>query len=678
MFEAILPSRELWPGAESVGPYAERAEPEQSKIDRFISESYAALGARFQRKGSAQLRRVADAVDAKASQFAAMNDLELRTAADQLRTELTRHGFERAIAVRAFALIRETSARRLGLRHHRSQIMGGWAMLNGGLAEMETGEGKTITALLPAVTAALAGNLVHVITVNEYLAERDAEQTRPVYEALGLTVGMVRREQSTEDRMVAYGCDVAFCTNSDLVFDYLRDRMALGHRRGRPRVLVNELLEEPKRASERSLLLRGLHFVIIDEADSVLIDEAKTPLILSGGNDEPDVARYQLALAFARELVNGVDFTIDESRNSVLLAARGRQRLAEMVSVKTWSAKDFLWQSRRARNELLEQALFALHRFRLGKHYIVAEGKVQIVDEYTGRVMPDRSWERGLHQMIEAKEGCEISGQRRTQARITYQRFFRRYLRLSGMSGTVGESAGEFWAVYGLKVVRIPTHRPLQRSDLGTRLIATSAEKWRMVIERAQEMRQNGRPVLIGTRSVAASEQVSQLLIEAGLSNEVLNARQDKQEADIVAAAGQARSITVATNMAGRGTDIKLKPEVIDAGGLHVILTEFHESARIDRQLFGRCARQGNPGSIEAIVSLQDELFLRFVSPRLQRLAGLLARRVRGERMSRRLGGLLRWIAQRNAERLHARTRRDTVEQDKRFDKNLAFAGKSE
>jgi preprotein translocase subunit SecA len=678
MFEAILPSRELWPGAESVGPYAERAEPEQSKIDRFISESYAALGARFQRKGSAQLRRVADAVDAKASQFAAMNDLELRTAADQLRTELTRHGFERAIAVRAFALIRETSARRLGLRHHRSQIMGGWAMLNGGLAEMETGEGKTITALLPAVTAALAGNLVHVITVNEYLAERDAEQTRPVYEALGLTVGMVRREQSTEDRMVAYGCDVAFCTNSDLVFDYLRDRMALGHRRGRPRVLVNELLEEPKRASERSLLLRGLHFVIIDEADSVLIDEAKTPLILSGGNDEPDVARYQLALAFARELVNGVDFTIDESRNSVLLAARGRQRLAEMVSVKTWSAKDFLWQSRRARNELLEQALFALHRFRLDKHYIVAEGKVQIVDEYTGRVMPDRSWERGLHQMIEAKEGCEISGQRRTQARITYQRFFRRYLRLSGMSGTVGESAGEFWAVYGLKVVRIPTHRPLQRSDLGTRLIATSAEKWRMVIERAQEMRQNGRPVLIGTRSVAASEQVSQLLIEAGLSHEVLNARQDKQEADIVAAAGQARSITVATNMAGRGTDIKLKPEVIDAGGLHVILTEFHESARIDRQLFGRCARQGNPGSIEAIVSLQDELFLRFVSPRLQRLAGLLARRVRGERMSRRLGGLLRWIAQRNAERLHARTRRDTVEQDKRFDKNLAFAGKSE
>jgi len=412
-------------------------------------------------------------------------------------------------------------------------------------------------------------------------------------------------------------------------------------------------------------------------ADTPVMFEAKTPLILSGGDDEPDVERYHLALGFARELAYGVDFTIDESRNSVQLTPKGRQRLAEMVSIKA-SAADFLWQSRRARNELVEQALSAQHLFQLDKHYIVADSKVQIVDEYTGRVMPDRSWERGLHQMIEAKEGCDISGQRRTQARITYQRFFRRYLRLSGMSGTVGESTGEFWAVYGLKVVRIPTHRPLRRRHLGTSLSATGAEKWKRVIERALEMRRIGRPVLIGTRSVAASEQVSRLLSEAGLSHEVLNARQDKQEADIVAAAGQAGRITVATNMAGRGTDIKLNAQVIEAGGLHVILTEFHESGRIDRQLFGRCARQGNPGTTEAIVSLQDELFLRFVAPRLQHLAGWMAVNFRGERMPRLLGGLLRWIAQRNAERLHSKTRRDTVEQDKRFDRSLAFAGKSE
>lgn len=676
MFDAVLRSRPLWPGDESIGPYAERSEPEQSKLDRFLAEAYAALSSRLRRDGSAKLARMADAVDALADEFAALADADLRGAADRIRIELTRHGFEAPWVARAFALIREVSARRLGLRHHRSQIMGGWAMLNGGLAEMETGEGKTITALLPAVTAALAGNFVHVITVNEYLADRDGEQTRPVYEALGLTVGMVRREQSTAARQEAYGCDVVFCTNSDLVFDYLRDRMALGHRRGRPRVMIDDFLGRNSAGS--SLFLRGLHFVIIDEADSVLIDEAKTPLILSGGDDEPDASLYYLAREFARQLVAGTDYDIDESRNSVALTAQGREHIGEMVALKTWSDADFLWQSTRARNELIEQALTALHLFHLDKHYIVAEGKVQIVDEYTGRVMPDRTWERGLHQMIEAKEGCDISGHRKTQARITYQRFFRRYLRLSGMSGTVGEAAGELWAVYGLKVIRIPTHRPLRRRHLGTRLLATSAEKWLVVIEGAKAMAAIGRPVLIGTRSVQASEQISTLLTEAGLAHDVLNARQDKQEADIVAAAGGPGRITVATNMAGRGTDIKLKAEVIEAGGLHVILTEFHESARIDRQLFGRCARQGNPGSVEAIVSLQDELFLRFVGPRLRLCVKFLIERWPSQSMSQRLGGVLRVVAQRNAERMHAKTRRETVEQDRRYDKSLAFAGKSE
>jgi preprotein translocase subunit SecA len=378
-------------------------------------------------------------------------------------------------------------------------------------------------------------------------------------------------------------------------------------------------------------------------------------------------------------LQRNVDFKIDETRHSVHLTLQGREQLSHLVAREPGSAENFLWQSRRARDELLEQALTALHLFRLDKHYIVAEGKVQIVDEYTGRVMPDRSWERGLHQMIEAKEGCDISGQRMTQARITYQRFFRRYLKLSGMSGTIGEAAGELWAVYGLKVIRIPTHRPLRRRNLGTRLFANNADKWRTVVERALHMRSIGRPVLIGTRSVAASEQVSRALAEAGrIEHEVLNARQDKQEADIVAAAGQPGRITVATNMAGRGTDIKLTADVIEAGGLHVIITEFHESARIDRQLFGRCARQGNPGTVEAIVSLEDELFRRFVGSRLWTIARTLVQATRSEFVSRLVGGLLRLIAQRNAERIHAKTRRETVEQDKRLDQSLAFAGKSE
>jgi preprotein translocase subunit SecA len=680
MFDAVTRSRPLWPAEESIGPYAERSEPERSKLDGFIARAHAALSSRLRRDGSAKLIRMADAVDALAGEFAGLADEELRGVAERIRVELTRRGFEPQLVARTFALIREVSARRLGLRHHRSQIMGGWAMLKGGLAEMETGEGKTITALLPAVTAALAGNFVHVITVNEYLADRDGEQTRPVYETLGLSVGLIKRQQSTQERRAAYACDVVFCTNSDLVFDYLRDRMALGHRRGRPRVLIDDLLGG--KAAGSSLLLGGLHFVIIDEADSVLVDEAKTPLILSGGDDEPDAGLYHLALEFARQLQAGIDYEIDEGSHSVALTVQGRKRIGELVALKTWSDADFLWQSRRARNELVEQALTALHLFRLDKHYIVVDGKVQIVDEYTGRVMPDRSWERGLHQMIEAKEGRDISGQRKTMARITYQRFFRRYLRMSGMSGTVGEAAGELWAVYGLKVIRIPTHRPLRRRHLGTRLLATSAEKWTAVIEQAAAMAAAHRPVLIGTGSVQASEQVSTLLASAGLAHDVLNARQDKQEAEIVAAAGQAGRITVATNMAGRGTDIKLRADVIEAGGLHVILTEFHESARIDRQLFGRCARQGNPGSVEAIVSLEDELFLRFVGPRLRAVAEFLLRPRPGQgadrRISRRLGELLRSVAQRNAERMHAKTRRETVEQDRRYDKSLAFAGKSE
>ncbi|SHL40202.1 protein translocase subunit secA [Bradyrhizobium lablabi] len=679
MFEAMRPSRRLWSGEESITPYPERNQPEPSKIDRFIAETSAALIFRFRRKGGSGLARMADAVDALAAQFAGLDDAALRATAATLRAELTRHGFRPDIVARTFALVRETSARLLGLRHHRSQIMGGWAMLNGGLAEMETGEGKTITALLPAVTAALASHSVHIITVNEYLAERDSEQTRPIYEALGLTVGVVRREQPNADRKAAYDCDVTFCTNSDLVFDYLRDRMALGRYRARPRLLVNELLLGQRRAAGSSLLLRGLHFVIIDEADSVLIDEARTPLILSAGDDEPDAPLYYRALALARLLQRNVDFKIDETRHSVHLTLQGRKQLSHLVAREGGSAENFLWQSRRACDELLEQALTALHLFRLDKHYIVAEGKVQIVDEYTGRVMPDRSWERGLHQMIEAKEGCEISGQRMTQARITYQRFFRRYLKLSGMSGTIGEAAGELWAVYGLKVIRIPTHRPLRRRNLGTRLFANNADKWRTVVERARHMRSIGRPVLVGTRSVAASEQVSRALAEAGrIEHEVLNARQDKQEADIVAAAGQPGRITVATNMAGRGTDIKLTADVVEAGGLHVIITEFHESARIDRQLFGRCARQGNPGTFEAIVSLEDELFHRFVGSQLWAIARTLVQATRSEFVSRLVGGLLRLIAQRNAERTHAKTRRETVEQDKRLDQSLAFAGKSE
>ncbi len=332
-----------------------------------------------------------------------------------------------------------------------------------------------------------------------------------------------------------------------------------------------------------------------------------------------------------------------------------------------------LWAIRRAREELVQQALSALHFFHRDVQYIIADGKVQIVDEYTGRVMPDRSWERGLHQLIEAKENCAITERRHTLARTTYQRFFRRYLHLCGMTGTAIETAGELRAVYGLRVVRIPTNRPLRRTNLGTRIFGTAALKWNAVVGSANAATRQGRAVLIGTRSVHASEHVGELLLKAGLQPVILNARQDRQEAEIVAGAGQPGRVTVATNMAGRGTDIQLHPDVRDAGGLHVILTEYHESRRIDRQLFGRAGRQGDPGSYESIVALDDELFQRFAGKRLMRIV------TNGVRLTKKvppvIGRALKGYSQSRAERQHGRARRMTLAEDHRWNKSLGFAG---
>jgi preprotein translocase subunit SecA len=654
----------------SAGPYPERAEPDAFWLDRKLSEAYGYLAPRLLPTGP-RLARQSERVEAQAKEIAGLSDRRLRERAEVLRGPLLRDGFAPAVVAQAFALAREAASRRIGLRHYPVQLMGGQALLDGTLAEMEAGEGKTITALLPAVTAALAGIPVHVITVNEYLAVRDAEQLRPVYEALGLTVGLALHGQSPADRRAAYARDIAYCTNKDIVFDYLRDRIALGRRRTRSRILLDELLGGAD-ASGR-LLLRGLHFGIVDEADSVLIDEARTPLILSSGDDGSGVSTlYDTALEFARGLAPSDHFQIVPGERRLRLTTEGQQCVDELASQHTG-----LWVSRRARAELVEQALSALHLYRRDADYLVADGKVQIIDEFTGRVMPDRSWERGLHQMIEAKEGCEITGRRQTLARITYQRFFRRYLRLAGMTGTAREAAGELWAVFALRTINISTNRPLRRDNLGTRVYLTAAEKWRRVLETAREMtRVRGRSVLIGTRSVAASEHLSRLLGEAGLDHVVLNARQDREEAQIIATAGQRGRVTVATNMAGRGTDILLSPQVRDAGGLHVVLTEFHETARIDRQLFGRCGRQGDPGSFEAIVAIEDELFQRFAGPQERRIATLLARREGC--IPTVIAAPLQRRAQAAAERLHSKIRRETVAQDKRLDKALAFAGQSE
>ena len=665
MSEAVF-----WRGVErGPAPYPERADPRESALDRRLLGAAAWL----KRPLPTALRRaraLAEAVERLQPTVDALGHEGLRARAEALRPRLLRQGFTAELSAEAFALVRAASHHALGMRHFPVQLMGGHTLLSGLLAEMETGEGKTLTASLPAAAVALAGQPVHVITVNDYLSARDAETLRPVYEALGLTVGVARQEQEPDERRAAYAADITYCTNKDIGFDYLKDGIALAAQRGRGRLLLQKMLGRGDGADR--LLLRGLAFAIVDEADSVLIDEARTPLVISGAGDAAAEAElYTQALEIGRRLQADADFSVDRRDRVARLTPQGRERLAELSA-----GLPAPWRSARGREELAQQALAALHLFELDVHYLVREGKVMIVDEYTGRVLPDRSWERGLQQLVEAKEGCEVSARRSTLARITYQRLFRRYLRVAGMSGTAAEVAPELEAVYGLKVARIPTHRTVLRRDEGVRLFADRQRKWQAVADAVLRRRAAGQPVLVGTPSVAASEELGAVLAARGIGHVVLNARQGGEEAAIVARAGEAGRVTIATNMAGRGTDIRPQAEVLACGGLHVILTEFHESGRIDRQLFGRCARQGDPGSHEAIVALDDAIFARHAGG----LARTLAARHGGsdEALPAWAAALLKARAQGAAEAANAADRRATLEQDRRLDRALAFAGASE
>ena len=578
---------------------------------------------------------------------------------EDLRARLRREGFTEELAGAAFGLVRAAAERTIGQRHFDVQLVGGWALLKGMVAEMETGEGKTLTATLAAATAALAGRAVHVITVNDYLAERDAQTLRPVYEALGLTVACVKHGMDPEARRAAYGCDVVYCSNKEITFDYLRDRLALG---GKPRPIAQRI--DALAGGAPQLLLRGLQFAIVDEADSVLIDEARTPLILSSSVDAAkEEAVYRQALDLARSL-ESAHYRIEES--AVELTAAGTARVRALAQ-----PLGGIWNGPRRSELFVRQALTALQLFERDKHYLVRDDKVQIIDEYTGRLMPDRSWEQGLHQLIELKEGVAVTGRRETLARISYQRFFRRYQHLAGMTGTAAEVAGELWAVYRLRVTRIPTNQPVQRRRLADRVFGRGEDKWRAVIAAIIERHAAGQPVLVGTRSVAASEHLASLLEAAGLPFRLLNARQDADEAAIVVQAGEPGRITVATNMAGRGTDIKLAPGVAEGGGLHVICTERHDSGRIDRQLFGRCGRQGDPGSCQAILAADDDLAAKHAALPSAWLA-------RVQCVPERTGRFLYWLAQRRAEAAHSRARRQLLQMDENLGDMLAFSGRGE
>jgi preprotein translocase subunit SecA len=645
----------------SDGVYLERAHEREPQLEEYL-RAFLARAPKLKSR-TKQLRLFVAEANAVEAEIQAKDDQGVMSDLSATCFEMRQQGLTDKLLARAFAAVREASLRTLGMRHHDVQLMGGWALLHGMIAEMDTGEGKTLVATLAACAAAAAGASVHVITVNDYLAERDAKLNLPLYDFFNLRVGTVIGGLSPEERRAEYAADVVYVSNKEVVFDYLKDRIATGDA-----LAAHYRLRRLYSAGQKpSVIMRGLHVAIVDEADSILIDEARTPLIISETvPDENGGELYHVALERAKRLERGEHFNISEHRE-VWLTVQGEQYLREVTSDLSGVWTSTLW-----RNELIQKALTALWCYQRDQHYIVQEDKVEIVDEFSGRVMPDRSWESGLHQMIEAKEGCEITGQRKTLSRMTYQRFLGRYLLLCGMTGTAAEVMPELRRVYDLEVCRIPPRLPNTRKRLANRCWNTTEERWQAVAQRAIDLSQSGSAVLIGTRSVEASESLSARLHSKGIAHAVLNARNDLEEAEIVEQAGQPGRITIATNMAGRGTDIKPADEVLNKGGLHVILTEFHESARVDRQLFGRSARQGQPGTVEAMVSLEDDLFRRY-APLLLGIA---------KRASNAQGVPPRWvfdllvnIAQMVAERHNTGIRMSTLKQDRKLQSLLAFSG---
>ncbi len=542
-----------------------------------------------------------------------------------------------------FALVCEAVRRTLAMNFYDVQLLAGRALAEGNIVEMQTGEGKTLVALLPAILHALAGRGVHIMTVNDYLARRDAEGLAPVYECLGLSVGLVGSNSSLAEKRLAYRCDVTYGPGYQFGFDYLQDQLLLGQpqRQSLGTRLGRSLLGVDDHAQ---LLQRGLTCAIVDEADSVLLDEATTPLILAepGTADSPAVVRQ--AWETAKLLVAGTDFVLEPAGRQVWLTDRGVARASAGLPAAQRGELARPW------NQYVIQALTARHCLSRDVQYVVRDGSVQLVDTCTGRILADRTWQEGLHQALEAKEGLSMSSPRRAIARISRQRLAGLYTHLCGMTGTAVGSQREFWHVYGLPVVTIPTHRTCRRITAATRFFASAAAKFDAAADSVQELRAAGRPVLVGVRTIADSELLADRLAFRSVPFQLLNGKQDADEAAIVGRAGQRGSITLATNMAGRGTDIRLGPGVAQQGGLHVISLEPHESPRVDRQLAGRAARQGDPGSSQMFVSAEDHLLTTHAPALAERI---VAAAQTASETARDFGRPIRKVQQR-AERLAA------------------------
>ncbi len=644
--------------------------PEIKKLRRGL-EALLYRQAGYYRRRSAILAcwtREAERVLLRQQEFSGWRDSRLHEEIMRLQEASVRGRAGAAdLRVDSLAAVAELSSRALGLTPYREQIAGAIGLNDGFLVEMATGEGKTLTIALAAVLAAWRALPCHIVTANDYLADRDAREMRRLYARCRVSVACVTGGMEPAERSQRYQSDVVYTTSKELVADFLRDRLQWdvlqnGHRRAL-RALLN-----PRVLSPPGIVQSGFETVLVDEADNILIDEAVTPLIISKPGENAMLAEATRdASRLAEQLVRGVHYTIDERYRHVELTDAGAARVRESLDATGAILKNPKW-----RKDLLLKALQAREFFLRGKHYIVRDGKVVIVDENTGRLMPDRTWRQGLHQAIEIKEGLEITAPSETMASVSFQRFFRQIPRLSGVTGTALENAPEFWSVYELPVIAVPTHRPCRRKVEGERLFVDEDQKYEAIVQEVERGLEAGRPVLIGTRNVSASERLAAMLHERNIPFELLNAVHHEREAKIIGLAGWVGQVTIATNMAGRGTDIRLQEGVADRGGLRVLATERHESHRIDRQLFGRCARQGDAGSVLIFGSMEDEIGRRFI-PRVVRdlCACWLRSGLPGADHAARA---MLAIAQRRATRHNYRQRLAVLRRDRWLDESLSFS----
>ena len=597
--------------------------------------------------------RTVRAIEALALEMEALDDVALKRLGRSLSYRARSGEDIDSLIIDSFAATREAGRRRLGMRHYDVQLLAGVALVHGAIVEMQTGEGKTLVATLPLVLYALAGKGAHLATVNDYLARRDAEWMAPIYEALGLSVGIVESQMDFDARRKAYACDVTYGTAKEFGFDFLKDRL-IGRELAEGRGDLGAALTGSTAAGGSKLLQRPYWFALVDEADNVLIDEARTPLIIASPPGEAQAvqqALFRFAAHAATVLEAAEDYEKDVQKQSCELLGRGRSRVRALDRPPELDATSLL-----EIYDAVERALRAREFFKRDRQYVVRDGKIVIIDEFTGRAAEGRTWRDGLHQAVEAQAEVEITVPSGHAARITIQDLFARWPHLAGMTGTIATSARELARTYDVDVSVVPTNKPAIRERLPTVVCGDYRTKLERIVADVAEMHALGRPVLIGTRSIDKSEDLSRLLEEAGLQHVVLNARHIEKEAEIVAEAGQRGRITVSTNMAGRGTDIKLAEDVKELGGLHVVCTELHDSARIDRQLIGRCGRQGDPGTWRQFLALDDDILIAGYGPkRAKRIAAALRGRLDGSP-----GALERAFkrAQRRVEARHVRQRR--------------------